>query len=373
MKIALVHDYLNEFGGAERVLLTLSEMFPEAPIYTAFYTKGSAAYERFKDKDIRPSWAHKYIPWFSSGKLHSPLRFLTPLIWDSFDFSEYDLIISSASWYITKGFKKKGKAIEICYCHTPPRWLYGYPTSIELQKYWPVKVYAAIVGHFMRMYDWNAAQRVNYFIANSENVKRRIEKHYRRDSTVIYPPIEMPNPTSPNLRGARENYYLVLSRIVGGKGLRLAVEAANELGFKLKVAGKAGGFATELQQMKEKAGDNVEFLGFVSDEELEKLYSEAKGFLALATDEDFGMTPVEAMAHGTPVIAFKGGGYVESVVDGKTGVFFDQPNVRSLVKAIKKFEKTKFDPKVCRKQAEKFSKERFEDEINEFVEKTNAV
>lgn len=363
MKVALVHDYLNEFGGAERVLLALSEMFPEAPIYTAFYNKNSPAYERFKGKDIRPSWAHKYIPGFSSGKLHSPLRFLTPWIWNSFDLSGYDLIISSASWYITKGFKKKGKAIEVCYCHTPPRWLYGYPTSIELQKYWPVRVYAAIVGHFLRMYDWEAAQRVDHFIANSENVKRRIEKHYRRDSTVIYPPIDIPD----KFETKKQDYYLVLSRIVGGKGLSLAVEAANELGFKLKIAGKAGGFATEMEQLKEKAKKNVEFLGYVSDEKLDELYANAKGFLALATDEDFGMTPVEAMAHGTPVIAFKGGGYVESVVEGKTGLFFEEPTSKSLVNAITKFEKMKFDSKLCRNQAEKFSKVRFEKEINKYI------
>lgn len=364
MKIALVHDYMNEFGGAERVLLALSQMYPDAPIYTAFYTVGSEAYERFKDKKIYTSWAHKYIPGFSRGKLHSPLRFLTPWIWNSFDFSGYDLVIGSASWYVTKGFAKKGKAKEICYCHTPPRWLYGYPTSIELRKYWPVRVYAAIVGHFMRIYDWSAAQRVDFFIANSQNVKRRIEKHYRRDSTVIYPPVYIPRSA---LAARKKDYYLVLSRIVGGKGLKLAVEAANKLGFELKIAGKAGGFATEMQQLKQKAKDNVEFLGYVSDEKLEKLYSEAKGFLALATDEDFGMTPVEAMAHGTAVIAFNGGGYKETVIEGKTGVFFDEPTTKSLVTAIKKFEKLSFDPKDCRKQVEKFSKERFEKEMSRYI------
>lgn len=368
MKVAIVHDYLNEFGGAERVLLALSEMYPEAPIYTAFYTKGSPAYERFKDKNVITSWVHKYIPGFSSGKLHSPLRFLTPWIWNSFDFSKYDLIISSASWYVTKGFTRKGKAIEICYCHTPPRWLYGYPTSIELQKYWPVKIYANVVGHFMRMYDWNAAQRVDHFIANSENVKKRIEKHYRRESTVIYPPVDMPD----TFETKKEDYYLVLSRIVGGKGLQLAVDAANELGFKLKIAGKAGGFATELQQMQKKAKKNVEFLGYVTDDELEKLYSKAKGFLALATDEDFGMTPVEAMAHGTPVIAFNGGGYKESVVEGKTGVFFNEPTSKSLVQAISKFERMRFNAKDCRKQAEKFSKEGFNEEFRRFIKKVTT-
>src|SRR3989338_7153929 len=166
MKIALVHDYLGEFGGAERVLLAMSEIWPSAPIYTAFYREGSPAWERFKGKDVRVSWAHR-IPGFAT-KLHSPLRFLAPAIWNSFDFSNYDVIIGSASWYVTKGFTKKAPsarsgqcAIEICYCYTPPRWLYGYQTSTEWQRYAPVRAYGAIVGFFMRHYDWEASQRVN--------------------------------------------------------------------------------------------------------------------------------------------------------------------------------------------------------------------
>src|SRR3989344_5086915 len=180
MKIALVHDYLSEFGGAERVLLALSEIWPEAPIYTAFYRKHSPAWERFKNRKIIASWVQR-IPFFSS-KLYSPLRFLAPQIWGSFDFSGYDLVISSSSWYITKGFN------EICYCHTPPRWLYGYATAMNWQKYWPVRAYGNIIGHFMRLYDFRQAQKVKAFIANSEEVRQRIWKFYRRESTVIYPP-----------------------------------------------------------------------------------------------------------------------------------------------------------------------------------------
>ncbi|MFI5241254.1 MAG: glycosyltransferase family 4 protein, partial [Microgenomates group bacterium] len=158
MKIAIVHDYLKEFGGAERVLEAFCEIWPGAPIYTAFYNKDSSAYERFKNKDLRTSWAQK-VPFFSSF-LHSPLRFLAPLVWGSFDFSEYDVILSSSSWYVTKGFKKSDKTVEICYCHTPPRYLYGYPTSIEWQKYFPMRVYSLFVNHFMRVYDFESAQKV---------------------------------------------------------------------------------------------------------------------------------------------------------------------------------------------------------------------
>ena len=364
MKVAIVHDYIKEYGGAERVLEALCEAYPHAPIYTAFYKKDSDAYDRFKHKKIIPSWVH-YIPFFAT-KLHSPLRFLAPMIWGSFDFSEYDVILGSASWYVTKGFQKPEKAIEISYCHTPPRWLYGYRTSIEWQRFWPVKVYGMIIGHFMRMYDFNAAQRVDYFIANSKEVQARIMKFYRRDSTVIYPPVSLVT-RDKGLVTRKGDYYFIVARIVGGKGLELAVEAARKTGIKLKIAGAPAGYYSGHKQLQEEATDNIEFLGRVSDEELIKLYSGAKAFLALATDEDFGITPVEAMLCGTPVIAYNGGGYKETVIDGKTGIFFNESTVSALTAAIKKFEKIKFDSKVCRNQAEKFSKERFIKEIKAFV------
>lgn len=363
MKVALVHDYIAEFGGAERVLLALTEIWPKAPVYTAFFRKGSPAWERFKDKDLRPSWVH-YIPFFNKY-LHSPLRFLAPLIWGSFDLTKYDVIIASSGWYITKGFKKGRKTVEISYCHTPPRWLYGYKTSVNFQKYWPVRVYAAIVGHFMRMYDFSAAQKVNFFIANSKNVAQRIKKFYRRDSTVIYPPVDLPDIP----KAKKGNYYLVVSRLTGAKGLDLAVEAAGKLGFTLKVAGKATWYYSGHKELIEKAEKNVEFLGFVTDEKLSELYAGAKAFLALAEDEDFGITPVEAMLAGTPVIALRSGGYMETVVDGKTGIFFDEPETGSLVAAIKKFEKMKINPEDCIREAKKFSKERFKKEMKEFINK----
>src|SRR3989304_5055664 len=182
MKVALVHDYIKEFGGAERALKSLSEIYPNSPIYTAFRVKGSTADKEFKGKEIHESFL---APLLKIDSFYSPLRFLTPVIWKSMDLSSYDLVITSSSWYITRGFKVGPKTKVICYCHTPPRWLYGYETSVGFTKYWPVKVYGAIVGHFMRMYDFNTAQKpvrvrgrvrggVDYFIANSENVKKRI-------------------------------------------------------------------------------------------------------------------------------------------------------------------------------------------------------
>ncbi len=397
MKVALIHDYIKEYGGAERVLEALAELYPEAPIYTAFYKKDSYAYQQLKSRVIKPSWVH-FIPFFSSY-LHSPLRFLAPLVWGSFkkELMQYDVVISSASWYVTKGFGSRrvssnqlavsSSPIEVCYCHTPPRWLYGYKTSIEFQKYWPVRVYAAIVGHFMRMYDFTAAQKVNYFIANSRETAARIKKFYRRDATVIYPPVSLPQQLSSNTsqsssrkRGStilsqaendnkKEEYFFILARIVGGKGLDLAVEAAVKGGFNLKIAGVAAGYYTEHKKLEKLAQKNVEFLGHVTDEELIQLYSQAKAFLALATDEDFGITPVESMLCGTPVVAFYGGGYKESVVEGKTGLFFHELSVNALLSTIQKFDTIKWSRQACIKQAALFSKERFQKEIQTFVKK----
>ncbi|PIR79899.1 MAG: hypothetical protein COU25_03150 [Candidatus Levybacteria bacterium CG10_big_fil_rev_8_21_14_0_10_35_13] len=400
MKVALVHDYIKEFGGAERVLEALCEIYPDAPIYTAFLQKSSTAYEHFKDRKIIESWA-AVIPFFP--KLASPLRFLTPWIWDSLDLSKYDVVISSASWYITKGFgsgkqsnnetiEQSGRRpIEICFCHTPPRWLYGYTQSVNFQKYAIVRVYAAIVGHFLRLYDFKQAQKVNYFIANSKEVQSRIKKFYRRDSVVIYPPVEISRgpatrfpPASARSRltelravGSPSTpvtppYYFIVSRIVGAKGLDMAVEAAVKQGFKLKIAGAPAGYYFEYNKLVEKSKGIVEFLGQVSDEELAQLYKGAKAFLALAKDEDFGITPVESMLTGTPVIAFNGGGYKETVLQGRTGVLFDNYSVDGLIEAIKKFEtlrqaQGKFDSARIKQYAEKFSKERFKNEIRNFV------
>jgi glycosyltransferase involved in cell wall biosynthesis len=368
MKVAIVHDYIKEYGGAERVLETLAEIYPDAPIYTAFSDKNSTAYKHFKNRTIVNSWFQN-LPFCS--KFASPLRFLTPLIWGSFDFSKYDLILSSASWYITKGFGGKlgKKPIEICYCHTPPRWLYGYTTSVNLKKYWPVKIYALIVGHFLRLYDYNRAQKVDYFIANSKEVQTRIKKFYRRDSTIVYPPISLSltNSKSQILNPKAKDYYLIVSRIVGAKGLELAVQAALRIGLKLKIAGSPAGYSLELDKLIKQANGKVEFLGQVSDEELIKLYMGAKAFLALAKDEDFGITPVESQALGTPVIAFNGGGYKESVISQKTGILFDEYSVDGLINAIKIFESIKINPNDCIAQAQKFSKERFEKEIKEVV------
>ena len=287
------------------------------------------------------------------------------------DLSLYDLVIASSSWYITRGFKVGPQTKVICYCHTPPRWLYGYETSVGFTKYWPVKVYAALVGHIMRMYDFNSAQTVDYWIANSKNVAARIKKFYRKDSTVVYPPVDTERIRNYELRikNKKGNYFLIVSRLVGAKGLEEAAEAAKNVGFKLKIIGEAHGFSNLKSQISNLKSSNIELLGRVLDEKLYTLYAKAKGFIALAREEDFGITPIEAMAAGTPVIAFNGGGFRESVVDGVTGILIDDTDEGTIGKAVKRLGNMKWDKKKLQNQVKKFSKERFKKQMLEFVNK----
>lgn len=366
MKIALVHDYIKEYGGAERVLKVLSDMFPDAPIYTAFKVKDSTAEKEFKDRKIIES---SLAPILKIWRLYSPLRFLIPVIWGNMDLSDYDLVITSSSWYITRGFKISPRTKVICYCHTPPRWLYGYETSVGFTKYWPVKIYAALVGHFLRLYDFKTAQKVDRFIANSENVRARIKKFYRRDSIVIYPPVNTEEIIEKTKDLKKENFFLIVSRLVGAKGLEAAAKASKKIGFNLKIVGEAHGFADIENKLKAISSGNLELLGRVDDKTLYELYGKAKGFIALAHDEDFGMTVVEAQAAGTPVIAFNGGGFKESVIDGKTGILIDATDEKTIEGAIKRFNHHQWEKRILQQNALKFSKESFIKKIKLIISK----
>lgn len=362
MKVAIVHDYIKEFGGAERVLKTLSEIYPQAPIYTAFRVKGSTADRELGKRKIVECFL---APFLKLGKMYSPLRFLIPVIWRSFNLSKYDLVITSCSWYVTRGFKVGPKTKVIAYCHTPPRWLYGYQTSVGFTRYWPVKIYSLIVGHFIRMYDFKTSQKINSWIANSKNVADRIWKFYRKKATIIYPPIEIPKKN--NLNGKNKDYYLIASRLVGAKGIEEAIKIFGKLGKRLKIVGEAHGYSNVINKVKQNKNNNIEFLGRVTDEKLYKLYEGAKAFVALARDEDFGMTVVEAQANGTPVIAFNGGGFKESVINGKTGILIDEISEKCLKDAIIKIEESKWDRNEIINNAKRFSKERFLKEIKNYI------
>lgn len=257
------------------------------------------------------------------------------------------------------------EATVVAYCHTPPRFLYGYETSINLQKFWIVRVYAVIVNHFLRIFDLWSSQRVNFWIANSENVKKRIWKFYRKEAVVVYPPVRSEEFIRKSRGIKKEGYFLIVSRLVGAKGIVETAEAIRKLGYKLKISGESVGFSDIKRKLTKIKG--VELLGRVSDLKLPRLYAKATGFIALAREEDFGVTPVEAMASGTPVIAFNGGGFKESVLDGKTGVLVNDTDEKTLEIAIQKVLKTKWKKSVLQNRALIFSEKRFLSEIKRVI------
>ncbi len=375
MKIALVHDYLREYGGAERVVEVLHEIYPEAPLYTSFVDWESLGEfeQRFKQWDIRTSWAQNWL----MRRFHSPLRFLTPWVWKYFDFSKYDVVVSSSGWFICRGVDVHKPTVHISYIHHPPRNLYGYTTGAAAQSVL-ARAYGIVINPFLRYYDFKSAQKPDFLIANSQETRRRIKKFYRREATVIYPPIDIDSKFEirnskqiQNPKSKKDNYYLSVGRLTYSKRIDLIIEACIKLGRKLIIVG-AG---KEKEQLTSRYTLNairlIEFKGSVSDEELAQLYAGADALIFAAIDEDFGMVPVEAMATGTPVIAYRSGGVQESVVEGKTGIFFNELTVDSLTKAIQEFERNLKDDRgvglACVKQAQKFSKERFKKEIEEFI------
>ncbi len=373
MKVALSHDYLREFGGAERVLETLHEMFPQAPVYTAYVNLDAMGEngKRFKTWKIIPSWYQK-MPF--ANKLLSPFRLFAPLMFESFDLSSYDLVISSSSAiYMAKAVITKPETLHISYIHTPPRFLYGYVTSFNYKKNPITHVLGEIVNHILRIYDFEISQRPDILVANSKNIQKRIAKFYRRDSVIIYPPVDLKEFTGNRQQATGERkYFLVLSRLVRGKGVEAVVEACGKLGLPLKIAGSG----PELDNLKRLAVTcNLKpetFLGWVSDSERVKLMQNAKALIVGSEDEDFGITSIEAQAAGTPVIAPASGGFLETVIDGKTGLLYGgagMVNADSLIKALEKFQGMEFKKEDLRKNAERFSKERFKKEIMELIEK----
>lgn len=368
MRVALVHDYLKEFGGAERVLEELHNIYPDSNVYTLVYLPKFLGphKDRFKDWKIKPS-IFQWIP--MKGKIISLFRFIDIFIFRMMDLSMYDLVIVSAagSYSGVNSFKKSDKTLHICYCHTPPRYLYGYATANK----WTTNAFrrfllvlGQIPMHFLRQYDFINAQKPDFFIANSKEIVGRIKKFYRRDATVIHPPIDIPN--FKDLVPMKDRkYFLAGGRLARAKRFDLAVKACNELKLPLKIFGKQfAGYGDELKKM---AGPTVEYLGEVSQEEKWDLIKNAKAYISPSLQEDFGMLNLEVNAGGTPVIAYSSGGVLETVIDGKSGILFDEPTTKSVMKAIRKSDKTKFDPMYLVNHAKKFSKERFRKEIKEFV------
>lgn len=368
MKVAIVHDYIKEYGGAEKVLENLYEIFPDSVIHTLVYCPKFLGphRKRFEKFKIRTSFL-QYFPF--REKFISFFRVVSPFVFKSFDLSGFDLIIVSQTGAYFPNLVNKNDKKLICYTHTPPRYLYGYKTARQWKKNIVFRILGEIANHFLRVVDFYASKNVDYFIANSKEVQARIKKFYRRDSVVIYPPCV--KNSKPKTKTQKLNYYLTGGRLARAKGTDIVVDAFIKNGMNLKVFGRGfAGFESELRSKlnySENKNSNIEFLGEVSEEEKFELMKNANAFIFASYDEDFGITPVEAMSVGTPIIAYRSGGVRETVIDKVTGVFYNHNDPDELNRAIKAFENMKFDPKDCVKQAKKFSKEKFEIEIRKLV------
>ncbi len=359
MKVALIHDHLAQDGGAEKVLKVLSDMFPEAPIYTLLY-EPTMADKYFKNRKIFTSIIQKIPGGVRFYKWFLPIMSLAV---EFFDLSDYDLVISNTSSF-AKGVITNTNTLHLCYCCTPTRYLWSdthsYIQELKYNKYF--KKIIALSLKKIRIWDRLAADRPDYFIADSQFIAKRIKKYYRRESVVIYPPVEI---DKFQLAANPGDYWLAGGRLVPYKRFDLLVEAFKTNGRKLKIFG--GG--PDLPRLKELAGEapNIEFLGRVSDEQMIKLYSECLAFLN-PQEEDFGITMVEALASGRPVIAFNRGGAKEIVANEQVGILFAEQTPESLNEALAKYDQIKFDAAFIRNYAQKFSVERFKAEITKMVE-----
>jgi glycosyltransferase involved in cell wall biosynthesis len=356
MRIALVHDWLNQRGGAEDVLEALVDLYPDAPVFTSIYApeRMPDAYRRW---DIRTTWMDK-LPGIHEH--HQPYLPLYPRAFGALDLSGYDLVLSNKSGFCHG--VRTGNTPHLCYCLSPTRYLWQYETYIAREQVGGAT--AAIlrpVIRSLRRWDYAAAQRVTQFVAISSEIRQRIAQYYRRDSVIIYPPVE----TAQYLPIARpERYFLVVSRLIPYKRVDLAVRACTQLGLPLLV----GGSGRDRERLERMAGPTVQFLGYVPDADLPDLMARCVAFIFPGL-EDFGITPLQAQAAGRPVVAFRGGGALETVVEGKTGLFFDEQTVESLCEALSRFDPAQFNWRVCRENALRFDRTVFEREILAMTER----
>ncbi|MEK7072212.1 MAG: glycosyltransferase [Patescibacteria group bacterium] len=352
-KIALVHDHLAQDGGAERVLMVLKEMFPEAPIFTLLIDKNNTNVF-FNDKEIRTSFLQK-IP--LGVKKYQWWLALMPLATEGHNLMDYDLVISSTSAF-AKGVITNQDSLHVCYCHTPTRFLwtdtYSYVEGLKVNPL--VKVVLPFTLRKLRKWDRLAADRVDFFIANSETVKNRIKKYYSRESEVVYPPVDIDNFY---ISSAPKKYYLAGGRLVPYKKIDLVVKAFSRLGIPLKIFG----IGPEIKYLKSLAKPNIEFLGKVSDERKKDLYANCLAYLN-PQEEDFGITAIEAMASGRPVIAYRSGGATETIIDGQTGEFFEEQWWEELADKVIRFDNHKYNPQFIRSHASNFSVNNFKNNMD---------
>jgi len=356
LRIALVHDWLTGMRGGEKVLETLCEIYPEADIYTLIWNKGSVS-EKIEKHKIYTSILQKFP--FSSKRYRYYLPIMPKLI-ESFYLKNYDFVVSS-SHCVAKGIRIKKGVPHICYCHTPMRYVWDLYDDYFGKGKANIFVRGGmrIFRGYLQKWDVESSKNVSFFIANSENVKNRIKKYYDRDAYVIYPPVDVSG--FPEKR--KEDFYLVVSALVPYKKVDIVIEAFNELKLPLKIIGSG----PEEKKLENIAKENIEFLGWVDSLKLKEYYTKAKAFI-FPQLEDFGITAVESQAAGTPVIAYGEGGAKETVINGKTGLFFYFQTSYEIIKAVKKFEKMSFDIKELKKNANRFSKENFVDNFKNFIE-----
>ncbi|MCL4377361.1 MAG: glycosyltransferase [Actinobacteria bacterium] len=358
MKITIIHDYLNQYGGAERVVEVLHEIFPKAPIYTSIYLKDNMP-ESFRKMDIRTSYMQKFPLLNKHFKKY--LLFYSRAI-ESFNLKEYDLVISSSSAF-AKGAVKGSGAYHVCYCYTPMRFVWDYENYVKKENFGKIpSFFLPLMIKKLKKWDLKTIGRVDLYIAISKNIRDRIKRVYNVEAEYVYPPV---NVTQFKISEDIKDYFLIVSRLNSYKNIDLVIKVFNMLKLNLKIVG-TGPYRKSLEDLVK--SDRVEFLGKVSENELIKLYSECKAFIFPGV-EDFGIAPLEAQASGRPVIAFAGGGALETVVDGVTGLFFKDNSIVSLTDAIKRFFEfeNKFNPEIIRKNALKFDTEIFKTNIKNLI------
>lgn len=366
MKIALVHDYLNQYGGAERVLEVLCEMFPDAPIYTLLYDEQMTG-GVFKGREMHTSFLQK-LPF--ARRHHRAFPLLMPLAVEQFDLSYFDVVLSVSASF-SKGIITKPHTKHINYCLTPTRFLWddSHRYIDEFRYAWPIKKLVPFFVTYLRIWDKEAALRVDKFIAISDFVKSRIQKYYNRAADVVYPPV---NANKYYISDKIEEYFLMVGRFVPYKRFDLAVKVFSAIGKPLKIVGD-GPERKRLENIARRGGGtaskNIEFLGLVSDYKMPELYSRAQAVI-FPQEEDFGIVPLESMASGRPVIVYRGGGALETVVENKTGIFFDDQTEISLAQAIGRFYQTDWNPEAIRSHAFKFDEEVFKKQILDTIKNT---
>ncbi len=359
MKIALVHDHLVQEGGAELVLKIFSGLFPEAPIYTLVADMKKFG-PQFGYTSLHTSFLQK-VP--GATKHYQWLLPIMPTATELHDLSQYDVVLSSSSAF-SKGVITKSTTLHICYCHTPTRYLWT-DTHSYIRELKRSNVIKGVLPYFltsMRMWDKLAADRVDKFIANSKTVQERIRKYYRRESDIMYPPVELSQFTISEKIG---DYFLAGGRLASYKRLDLVVEAFNRLGFKLKIFGEG----PEFKKLRKSAKQNIEFMGRVNQEERAVLYSNCIAYIH-PQEEDLGITLLEATASGRPVIALAAGGALETLVDGVTGVFFYDQDWAALIDAVIRFKPENYNPQIIQSYAQSYGVERFKNEITQYVDRS---